>query len=485
MKKILPVAVLAAMAGVNGAQAVYVDSDGLGQVLLYPYYTTTEGQDTYINLVNTTDRYKAVKVRILESMNSREVLDFNLYLSPWDHWSAVITADTDGPGATITSADTSCTVPNQISDGVTVPFRNFEYDDDSVNGLERTKEGYVEVIEMATIVPGAENWPADIKHVAGTPPGCEDLQDSWIAGGVWSTDPNDGTSAPSGGLYGYGVLINVDEGTNATYDAIALGDFFDDIAGVLHTEPGSLDPSLNNSVASYDVINGSEVLSGQADDGLDAVSAIMMHDTLSNDFVMEPTIAAGTDWVVTFPTKRDYVAVDPAIAPFTDPWDPTTSNSCEEFTIRYWDREEGEPTDPPGSIDFSPKPDPDDPDVLALCAEANVVSFAGSAGDVDLGSSVLAADPGRNGLTFTLEDGFANGWARMDFTLINNATDPRPVLEAGENSFEGLPAVGFAVQKYVNSTLEVDGVTVLSNYAGAVTHKSSRSASSSSSASMP
>jgi hypothetical protein len=38
MKKILPVVVLAALAGVNGAQAVHVDADGLGQVLLYPAY---------------------------------------------------------------------------------------------------------------------------------------------------------------------------------------------------------------------------------------------------------------------------------------------------------------------------------------------------------------------------------------------------------------------------------------------------------------
>ena len=111
MKKILPVAVLAAMAGVNGAQAVHVNSDGLGQVLLVPYYTTTDGQNTLINLANTTADYKAVKVRILESLNSREVLDFNLYLSPFDHWSAAITADPNGDGGAIVTVDTSCTVP--------------------------------------------------------------------------------------------------------------------------------------------------------------------------------------------------------------------------------------------------------------------------------------------------------------------------------------------------------------------------------------
>jgi hypothetical protein len=109
-KKLLPVAMAAALAGgVHNANAVFVNADGLGQVLLYPFYTTEGGQDTYINLVNTTNRVKAVKVRILEAMNSQEVLDFNLYLSPNDHWSAVILAS--GAGAAIRTADTSCTVP--------------------------------------------------------------------------------------------------------------------------------------------------------------------------------------------------------------------------------------------------------------------------------------------------------------------------------------------------------------------------------------
>lgn len=452
MKKLLPAAVLAALAGVNGAQAVHVNSDGLGQVLIYPFYTTEDGQDTYINLVNTTNDYKAVKVRILESMNSQEVLDFNLYLSPQDHWSAVITADANG--GTLTSADVSCTVPLAVSEGETIPFREFEYAGDSIDGTERTGEGYVEVIEMATIVNGSENWPADILHTNGVPGDCEDLDDSWRPGGVWDLNPQDGTSNPSGGLYGYGVLINVDEGTDATYDAVAFDNFFDVITGVVHTNPGSLDPSLNNSTADYDVIDGNVVISDTADDGLDAVSATIMHNTIANDYVLEPTISAGTDWVMTFPTKRDYVAVDPAEAPFLTPWDDETSSSCEEFNITYYDREERTPTDPPGQNDFSPRP-PGTPDVpFALCYEANVMTFNGS--------NVLSASS-RSGTNLSVD--YDNGWAVMDFVV-----GLRAPLVAGANQFEGLPVIGFAVQKYVNGNLN----GVLSNYAGSVTHKATR-----------
>lgn len=485
MKKVLPVAVLAAMAGVNGAQAVHVNPDGLGQVLLYPYYTTTEGQDTYINVVNTTNQFKAVKVRILESLNSREVLDFNLYLSPQDHWSATITADPDGEGAALFSLDNSCTVPLAVSNGDTIPFRDFEFEDDFDKdgepwGLERTREGYVEILEMGVVVNGSENWPADILHNSdGVPDDCQDLDDSWN-NGVWGSPPpegnqEDGILLPTGGLYGYGVLINVDEGTDATYDALALDNFFEEL---FHTDPGNLIPGLENSTPLFDVIEGSEVISGFGSrpggfDGLDAVSALFMHDTISNDYVLEPSIDAGTDWVITFPTKREYVQSDPALEPFLSPWDSgipeprdLNSTSCEEFGFEYWDREEGTPSAPPTSTDFSPRPPGPDPVQFALCAEANVLSFNES--------NVLGAPLTRNGTNFNLEDGFENGWARMDF-VDAAGRPPLPVRDLGDNPlfFEGLPVIGFAVQKYVNG--DVGGL--LSNYVGNVTHKATRSVS--------
>lgn len=455
MKKLLPAAVLAALAGVNGAQAVHVNSDGLGQVLIYPFYTTENGQDTYIQLVNTTNLTKAVKVRILESMNSQEVLDFNLYLSPQDHWSATISLNADGIPS-IVSADRSCTVPLAISNGDQIPFRNFEFLDDSINGLDRTGEGYVEVIEMAEIINDTRDWADFALHANGVPANCNALDSSWRPGGIWDGDPTDGTDVPTGGLYGYGNLISVDEGTNASYDAVAF-DNFSDIA--LHTNPGSLAPSLNDGIPAYDVIDGNAVISGVAASGLDAVSATIMHDSISNDYILEPTIGAGTDWVMTFPTKRDYVAVDPALDPFLVPWDEDTSSSCEEFSITYWDREEGTPTDPPGATDFSPRP-PGTPDVpFALCYEANVMSFNGS--------NVLSAST-RSGTNFSLDDDFINGWARMTFT-----TMARNPLIAGANDFDGLPVIGFAVQRYINTAIDNADGTV-ANYAGAVTHKATR-----------
>jgi hypothetical protein len=87
-RKALTTAVLAGLGVAGAAQAAYQNPSGLGQALIYPYYTVQSSggnaYNTYVSVVNTTDRVKVVKVRFREGKNSREVLDFNLYLSPND-----------------------------------------------------------------------------------------------------------------------------------------------------------------------------------------------------------------------------------------------------------------------------------------------------------------------------------------------------------------------------------------------------------------
>ena len=74
-------------------------------------------------------------------MNSQEVLDFNLYLSPSDHFSFTIFQQ--GDGGAIVTADNSCTVPElgtgsgtyggsqtENADGLIIriqPFVNYAY----------------------------------------------------------------------------------------------------------------------------------------------------------------------------------------------------------------------------------------------------------------------------------------------------------------------------------------------------------------------
>lgn len=450
-----------AVFAVSSAQAVHLDPRGLGEVLLFPYYTTTGKYDTYINLVNSSEETKAVKVRFRESMNGATVLEFNLYLAPLDHWSAAVYPRSDGPGAELRSADRSCTVPMAIANGEAIPFSNQDYLEDSNNGLARTHEGFVEVIEMAVISEGTDDWPARIRHrPSGNAFNCFAIRDAWEDAGAWSQDPMDGASRGSGGLYGYGVLIDVEEGTEATYDAVAIGDFTAPTASAMHTPPESSTPSLSSGDTQYQMLAGGSPIASAAESGIDAISALLMQATLSNDYVLEPSIGAGTDWVITLPTKNEYINKDPVLAPFTVAWDADDSSACEEFLVfDYFDREEGAlPSEL--STPFPGQP-PFVPPTLELCAQANVVSLNGPTS----GSDVLGASFERNGFLFYLEDGFVNGWGMMRFDF------GRPQLEAGAFTFYGLPYIGFALQKYVNGSVEFEGGAVLSNYVGVVKHK--------------
>lgn len=110
-KNLLSIAVAASVAGTSAHAAMYVNPEGTGQVLLFPYYNAENGNETSIHIVNTTNDAKAVKVRIMEYANSQEVLDFNLYMSAEDHFSFTIFEDPNGTGGALITRDNTCTVP--------------------------------------------------------------------------------------------------------------------------------------------------------------------------------------------------------------------------------------------------------------------------------------------------------------------------------------------------------------------------------------
>lgn len=51
--------------------AVVINPHGLGQVLVYPYYTVNGNNSTLLTLINSSTDTKAVKVRFLEGYNGR------------------------------------------------------------------------------------------------------------------------------------------------------------------------------------------------------------------------------------------------------------------------------------------------------------------------------------------------------------------------------------------------------------------------------
>lgn len=511
-KKILSLAVAAGLVGAVSAQAeMHINPNGLGEALIYPFYSAVDGNDTLVSIVNTTGLTKAVKVRFIEALNSQEVFDFNLYLSPEDVWTGVITANPRGDGAIIRTADTSCTVPQLglnaapgypqfngwIEDGVrNQPFVNYKYgvtgkdpynptedlvpDAAPFRGLDRTLEGYIEVIEMGQLAPDDEGFGQAAVHTpAGVPNDCQALVDAWTQGGdgngTWLTDSQvdllqgeDGWAANAGGLYGYGVVVNVPEGTAVGYDAIAIDGFNSDEAlANLHFQPGYETPSLQNANEMATIFDGTEAVEAQFGSGADAVSALFMSTSIANDYVIDPSINANTDWVITMPTKRFYVQGSNPVSPFTSTWatseatgtSPAMAGACEQIVYRYWDREEANIA--PVDVVNPPLPSPLPPFIpeevvgINLCTEVTVVSFGED-------SALNASERIRLGLS---TGDYTEGWARINFDNL-----PERVLPSltGGVELSGLPVVGFAVFEYQNGAL--DGV--LSNYGSSATHKS-------------
>jgi len=497
------------------ANAVSVNPNGLGQVLIYPYYTVNadaagNAYNSLLSVVNTSSSAKAVKVRFLEGRNSREVLDFNLFLSKFDVWTAAIAPSTSGGGARVITADNSCTIPENSALKAGVNFVNFAYvGDGGGDGLDRTKEGYVEIIEMAAYT-SFSCTSIVVTHANGTNniPPCQSAKHP-LSDNSAKVD----ASSAGGGLFGGITLINVGSGTAYTEDAVALNRFNMIAGSALYFNAGSVSPTLefsgpkesvvyegfdNDTASGGTVFNSDGTIRRQKnfsfafDDSVywaswegpeclnaatgaaitclpaDAVSAVLMHNQVINEYVLDAATKSGTDWVITFPTKRFYVGngTGSAIKLFQKNFNKTAF-SCDDVLINIFDREERTVTTPQS---FSPPTPGAAP--TALCYEANVLTFNNT--------NVLGSKNVQS-----LSTGFTNGWLDIHLSsgtnlvnyhkLVNTHTvhvfDVTSGAGSGTFTWQGLPVIGFAVQSFTNGTLVVSGTNVLANYGGNFAHR--------------
>lgn len=191
---------VALAAGSAGTQAaVQLATEGVGDAAIIPYYSV-RGTDsvapwrTFIRIFNTSLNAVAVKVRFREAENSREVLDFIVWLSPRDAWTGWLDPNADGAGNPgIRTDDVSCTTPARANDNWPplnpqpvgqpanrpVVYETFKadafqgvYDDGGTDGLERTKEGHVEIIGVAQWAPGTLMANNVTHPPGGTAPSC-------------------------------------------------------------------------------------------------------------------------------------------------------------------------------------------------------------------------------------------------------------------------------------------------------------------------
>lgn len=540
----LTTAVVAGIAGTVGianlATAATLNPDGLGQVLIYPYYTvnkpnngSTANLSTLLSVVNTTNQGKAIKVRFLEGRNSREVRDFNLYLSPYDVWTATVfraplSATTFEEEASLVTSDTSCTVPpirtapasqvgasptaiGQLADGRKfVRFTNQLFANDTARydavgrSLANTREGHFELIEMGVVgnIAGtttgnpARNSINAITHVAGVPRNCGQVEAAWASypsAGYWTEDNTVDILTASGGLFGSAAIVDVDNGTMLAYSPEAVDGFYepsDARNGQFHSQPRDTRPSLNdvgwpNATATAYVFRNGQVVTATYGGPryVNAVSALFTHDAIFNEYVLGGAAAATTDWAITFPTKGFYVdpyrGVTTAVQPFVELF-TAANGSRVRVDLNPFDREEAGPGQCTGAdignplcdLCFSPCEDP--VNVLpVLRYETQVISFQTTADFTAPGgriSPVLGSALAEN--VDTRADGLRAGWLRIG---LNPADQPHALIASGQGvTFYGLPVTGFAATNYINANV----AGKLANYGGLWRHKGSRACTS-------
>lgn len=138
-------------AAATAATVLERNADGIGHQLIIPYFTTQGDNATLIEITNhDLIRGKLVKVRFRGAANSDDLYDFTLALSPGDVWTAAVSKDAATGLAKLVSTDASCVVPASAKSG---NFSTARVDQTKTGDAlaAETREGYVEIINMADI----------------------------------------------------------------------------------------------------------------------------------------------------------------------------------------------------------------------------------------------------------------------------------------------------------------------------------------------
>lgn len=344
-----------------------VAQDNLGQALIFPYYTVRGGWMTLFGVTNTSDQIVAVKVRFRESYNSRDVLDFNVILSPHDVWTGWVADSVSGP--TIFSQDNSCTVGAISASGVPFPSP-ISYVGAAADGgpttTDRMREGYVEMIMMGSADPAdttalpttALARGAIHSATTGAPADCAALVSAFqtpatlpqLRGEFRNYGGSAAQESVGNPLMGTFSLVNGVEGYSAAGKPVTLANFFVPFEFV-EGEPISTctvppeqsafgqcalitlqlsqvaannnfydswnEPSLNAARGMLARLTPDYVVWGFGiiTEGADLVSIALLQTSVINEWTRRTNPAAGwttgTDWVITFPTKNFYVDNQP------------------------------------------------------------------------------------------------------------------------------------------------------------------------------
>lgn len=340
---------------------------GTGHALVIPYFNAQNGNMTVLHVVNTdTVHGKLAKVRFRSAANSDDILDFQVFMSPGDVWTAAVTAGASGL-AELTTADGTCTLPT-LTKGVAQPFVTDRLSSKAGDINAQTREGYVEIFNMADI-DGVSMYGTGrtaksalytaTKHVAGVAPCTSSVLNASLTNLTTETAARTyGLDTPTTGLMGDWYIINVQQSTTFSGAATALTA----VTAVAGTTPGrglfvhfpqnanpapsieanTSDPlfrvahtrnQANANVttaavqaANYDLPDMSTPYTLNAGGAAVVDTRVQAYNltralavtSVTNQYANDTSISAKTDWVFSMPTRRYSVAANYAATNTTD-----------------------------------------------------------------------------------------------------------------------------------------------------------------------
>lgn len=341
----MAVAMVSGVAVSNNARAIHVAEDGIGQVLLAPYYTVENGYRTKFAVVNTrTDVAVKAKVVVRSKAHSTEVLDFICYLTPGDVCRFDI-INKNGQAYLYSDDDSIKSSGNPVQFGSQKAVEQMLFDDTMklIDGLDINEVGHVEIIG-AYAAMGVVQTPAgpvqirqtmskfDLMKVFDTPRavldalnGAEVRASGRLVGGVCTplsaapTDYDAGAPCPAPAgvirstdpnmvrLTGSAEIVKEDNSNRMGYKIPTLaGELWDNAPDAV-TDPGTLDlfdgrvihnPAFDATVATATAIGAGFPILG---DNIFEIEHALATSNLANTYEHNDTNK--TDLVVTFPTR--------------------------------------------------------------------------------------------------------------------------------------------------------------------------------------
>ncbi len=422
------------------AQAVQLSSNGEGEALILPYYTVRNGHATLISIVNASEVSKVVSLLVREGKNSTEDQEFQIYLAKGDVWTGAITES--GDGARMISSDTGCLVPTTFPvEGAAFSNVSYSFDVSALRSLDRTKEGHIEIVELASILPGSPT-DLDITPDASGRRACALTNNSGIvrSGADYRS--------PTGGVLSSATIVG--PSMSSSYQAIALqglGGYAFNIGTPLPVSLAVNATSNRAFIHETDQSGVSRYIVAEFDGPFgpyDAVQAVLTQASITGEYATDEVFA--TDWILTMPTKRISTNGTSVRPPFQNAWNGRNANAtpvgtaCDDMSYRLQDRET-KATSASGAV------------ASQLCWSSNVVGIKSSSGNV--ANSTFASI---NASTMTVASP-GSGWGTIDLTgaaahrLVSNANskiytfalDGTMSVKTGPITFHGLPVVGIAL----------------------------------------